>query len=82
MSDENTPVCAQSAPYSVDVEEQVSYWWCSCGRSETQPFCDESHEGTCFEPIEFTPTKKSTVYLCGCKSTKTPPFCDGSHKNL
>ena len=83
MSEDKTvAICAQRSPYFLEVEIGEIYWWCSCGRSQTQPLCDESHVGTCFDPIEFIPQEAGKVYLCGCKSTKTPPFCDGSHHTL
>lgn len=73
---------AQLEPYGVDVEAGRTYWWCACGRSQTQPFCDGSHQGTDLGPIEFTADKTETVYLCGCKATRNRPFCDGSHNDL
>lgn len=76
------PVIAQKSPYVVDVEEGKSYYWCSCGKSASQPFCDGSHKGSEFVPVSFTANKTEKVYLCGCKKTKTPPFCDGTHKNI
>ena len=75
------PVCAQKTPYAVDLEPG-DYWWCSCGRSADQPFCDGSHKNTDFEPLKFTITEKTKVYLCGCKRSKNPPHCDGSHNEL
>ena len=62
--------------------EPGTYYWCSCGRSQNQPFCDGSHEGTGFEPVAFEINELQQVALCQCKRTGTPPFCDGSHKNL
>ncbi|MBP7949079.1 MAG: CDGSH iron-sulfur domain-containing protein [Verrucomicrobiales bacterium] len=59
-----------------------TYWWCACGRSKTQPFCDGSHKGTGLAPVKFTLAEEKTVGLCNCKHTKTPPFCDGSHSKL
>lgn len=76
------PVCAQKAPYGIEVEAGKKYWWCACGRSKKQPFCDGSHKGTGFEPLEFQPKSAGTVWFCGCKTTKNAPLCDGSHKNL
>lgn len=76
------PVIAQKSPYVADVEEGKSYYWCSCGKSASQPFCDGSHKGSEFTPISFTANKTEKIYLCGCKKTKTPPFCDGTHKNI
>ena len=80
MSEE--PVVAQKNPYVVEVEAGKSYYWCSCGRSEDQPFCDGSHQGTGLEPVEFTAEESGEVYLCGCKQTKDKPYCDGSHSEL
>lgn len=53
--------------------------WCSCGLSKTQPFCDDKHKGTGFEPVTITVTEPTKVILCLCKRTKSPPYCDGSH---
>ena len=75
------PVVAQKAPYAVDLEPG-DYYWCACGRSARQPFCDASHKGTGFKPVKLTVAKAETHYLCGCKHTATPPHCDGTHKNL
>lgn len=58
------------------------YYFCTCGKSKGQPFCDGSHAGTDFTPQPFTIKEKQTVALCQCKQTKTPPFCDGSHQSL
>ena len=73
------PLSPQNGPYAVEVEQGKSYYWCACGRSKSQPFCNGSHDGTGFQPIEFTADKTETVYLCGCKKTKNQPFCDGTH---
>jgi CDGSH-type Zn-finger protein len=58
------------------------YWWCSCGRSKTQPFCDGSHKGTGLAPVKFTLTEEKTVAMCACKHSGKEPFCDGSHAKL
>ena len=78
MSD---PVIPQKAPYEVELEAGT-YYWCSCGRSATQPFCDGSHNGTDFTPVKFEITEERTAWLCGCKHTQDAPFCDGSHNKL
>lgn len=76
------PVIARKAPYPVEVEAGKTYYWCVCGRSAGQPFCDGSHKGTGFAPVAHTPEKSGRLYFCGCKATGGPPLCDGSHKTL
>ncbi|BCX89393.1 CDGSH iron-sulfur domain-containing protein 3 [Methylomarinovum tepidoasis] len=78
----NEPVVAQKSPIPVEVEAGKTYYWCSCGRSKNQPFCDGSHKGTGFTPLAWTADKSGTVYFCACKHTNNPPLCDGSHKAL
>ncbi len=70
---------SKNAPYVVEVTEGKDYYWCSCGKSKSQPFCDGSHQGTTFEPVAFKAEETRMVYLCGCKKTGNAPFCDGSH---
>jgi len=77
-----TPIPAQKAPYPVEVEAGRKYFWCACGRSHKQPFCDGSHKETGLSPVLFQPTETGTVWFCGCKATKTRPQCDGTHKTL
>jgi CDGSH-type Zn-finger protein len=77
MSDE--AIVAQTGPYQVELTEGQEYWFCRCGRSKTQPFCDGSHEGTSFTPLQFTVDHTGTFNLCGCKATDDEPFCDGTH---
>jgi len=80
MTDE--ALVAQQAPYASEVEAGKTYYWCACGRSKKQPYCDGSHKGSNFSPVAFKAEKTEKVYLCGCKKTVGQPFCDGSHKNL
>lgn len=75
------PVIADHQP-AVMTLEPGSYFWCGCGRSANQPFCDGSHQGTGLEPIEFNVTEQKQVALCNCKHTENKPFCDGTHTKL
>ena len=76
------PVIAQKSPYAVEVEAGKSYWWCACGKSKQQPFCDGSHKGSEFSPVEYKAEQDGTEYFCGCKHTGNGPLCDGTHKTL
>jgi CDGSH-type Zn-finger protein len=76
------PIVAQSAPYPVEVEAGKDYFWCSCGQSKNQPFCDGSHKGGAFLPVKFQAEEAKTVFFCGCKHTANAPMCDGAHKRL
>lgn len=76
------PKIAQTAPYPVDVEAGKSYFWCSCGQSAKQPFCDGSHKGSEFTPMKFTAEKDGKAFFCGCKASANQPMCDGSHSKL
>jgi CDGSH-type Zn-finger protein len=75
------PVCAQKGPYVLELDPG-DYWWCACGRSKKQPFCDGSHKDTTFGPLKFSVTEKKKYYLCGCKHSAKKPFCDGTHNKL
>jgi CDGSH iron-sulfur domain-containing protein 3 len=76
------PTVASKTPFPVDVEAGKSYWWCSCGKSQKQPFCDGSHKGSEFTPVEYKATASTRAWFCGCKATAKAPLCDGSHKTL
>jgi len=78
MSD---PTIAQKAPYTQELQPGT-YWWCACGKSKTQPFCDGSHKDSGFSPVKLEISETTKVWLCGCKHSADKPFCDGSHKGL
>jgi CDGSH-type Zn-finger protein len=80
MSD--SPKISQKAPYPVEVEAGKSYFWCACGKSANQPFCDGSHKGSSFTPVKYTAEADGRVFFCGCKHSANKPLCDGSHKTL
>jgi CDGSH-type Zn-finger protein len=74
------PVRASDTPFAVAVEEGKVYYWCACGRSAKQPFCDGAHAGTGINPVKYQAPASKTVYFCGCKVTRNQPLCDGAHK--
>ncbi len=76
------PIPAQESPYPVGVDAGKKYWWCACGRSARQPFCDGSHKAFGLAPLEYTATATTQAWFCGCKSTKSRPLCDGTHKTI
>jgi len=76
------PVIAQKSPFGIDVEEGKKYFWCSCGKSAKQPFCDGSHSGSEFTPLMYEATASGKVFFCGCKKTAKQPLCDGTHSSL
>ena len=78
----STPKISQKSPYPVEVTSGSKYFWCACGKSANQPFCDGSHEGTEFTPLKYQATEDKTLYFCGCKHTASAPLCDGSHNKL
>ena len=78
----NEAVIAARKPILISTEAGKSYFWCSCGRSKNQPFCDGSHKGTGFEPLKWTAPDAGERLFCVCKHTGTAPFCDGSHNSL
>ena len=79
---DNMPEIGGQRPIMIEVEPGKSYWWCACGRSKSQPFCDGSHKTTAFRPIEFKAEKSEQVWFCACKRSAKKPMCDGSHKRL
>ncbi|NOD62241.1 MULTISPECIES: CDGSH iron-sulfur domain-containing protein [unclassified Ruegeria] len=80
MSD--APNIAQKSPIPVEVVEGKTYFWCSCGKSARQPFCDGSHKDSAFEPIKYTADASKKVFFCACKHSAKQPLCDGSHSKL
>ena len=76
------PNIAQKAPCPVEVEAGKTYYWCSCGKSSSQPFCDGAHKGSGFAPTPYKAEKTGTVYFCGCKHSAKGALCDGSHSKL
>ena len=70
---------AGNSTLAIEVEQRKSYYWCSCGKSSKQPFCDGSHRGTEFKPLAYKAELTKKVFFCVCKQTNDQPFCDGSH---
>lgn len=75
------PEIAEKGPVGLELEPGT-YWWCRCGRSDEQPFCDGTHKGTGLEPVKFEVDEEDTYWLCQCKHTADQPFCDGTHSDL
>ncbi len=78
----NKPYIADNKPQKVTLTKDKKYFFCACGRSENQPFCDGSHAGTTLTPRPFTAEEDGDAWLCCCKHTANAPFCDGSHKQF
>lgn len=76
------PVVASKIPAGIDLEADKRYWWCTCGRSQNQPWCDGAHAGTAFQPHEFKVETAGRYWLCTCKHTVNAPLCDGAHDLL
>lgn len=76
------PIIAGNTPIKVEVKTGQDYYFCTCGRSKNQPYCDGSHAGTDFKPKGFSVDKDGDAFLCRCKHTANPPYCDGSHKQF
>ena len=77
----NDPIIADTKPVVMELDAGT-YFWCSCGKSAKQPFCDGAHKGTGLAPLKFELTEPKTVALCNCKQTQNKPFCDGAHTQL
>jgi len=76
------PTVGGTSPIRITLEEGKKYAWCSCGKSENQPWCNGAHKGSSFTPMVFVQEAEKTAGICTCKMTSNPPFCDGAHKNL
>ena len=76
------PIPAQKSPYPIDIVAGQMYFWCTCGRSQKQPFCDGAHKAVGLSPMPYKATETKQAWFCGCKATANAPFCDGSHKQL
>jgi CDGSH iron-sulfur domain-containing protein 3 len=75
------PHVAQKAPFVITLEPGT-YYWCACGKSAKQPFCNGSHKGTAYSPKPVEIAEEKKLVFCGCKHSKNPPFCDGTHKSM
>lgn len=75
------PIIAQKSPYVLEMEAGT-YWWCACGHSAKQPFCDGAHQGTGLSPKQVILSEKTRVAWCGCKHSQLGHECDGTHKSL
>ena len=78
----NNPIISDNKPKKVELKKGEEYYFCACGQSQQQPFCDGSHKGSSFKPQAFKADDNGEAYLCACKHTNNPPFCDGSHKQF
>ena len=81
-STRSAPLVASRKGYYYEVKAGKRYLWCACGRSKSQPFCDGSHKGSEFSPLEYKAAASGETVFCTCKRTGNRPTCDGSHKKL
>lgn len=79
---EDLPKIAEKSSVAVELEEGKDYWFCTCGLSQNQPFCDGAHKGTAFKSMKFTAEKTGKAWLCQCKHSTKQPFCDGTHSKI
>jgi CDGSH-type Zn-finger protein len=79
---DDEPLCPMTRPIVQQEQQGTTRWWCACGRSKSQPFCDGSHAGTRFQPIEVEVQETRVVAWCTCKKSAKGPMCDGSHSKL
>lgn len=82
MTSQPSPIIAAKFPKKVELEAGKDYYWCKCGQSKNQPFCDGSHAGSGISPMKFTAEKTASAALCQCKASANAPFCDGTHAQL
>ena len=75
------PEVAQKSPYVMETESGT-YWWCACGKSQNQPYCDGSHKTTSFSPVKVEISESKKIAWCGCKQSENKPFCDGTHAKI
>ena len=78
----SNPIIANNTPIAVNLEKGKTYYFCKCGRSKNQPFCDGAHADTDITPHAFTADKDGEAWLCACKQSDNQPFCDGTHSQF
>ena len=76
------PTIASNQPARIALEQGKKYFFCMCGKSRKQPFCDGSHQGSEFTPMAFSCDESKDYFLCQCKHSANKPYCDGTHKRF